>query len=1059
MANTFGPQPCAQAQDYRLPAPGVMVHLSPPLDPPILKGIKVHPENPFRFDFILDKGEGTFSNDQLKNESSKLIKYFLASLTIPENDLWVNLSPYEKDRIIPQKFGLTEMGRDLLAEDYMLKQITATLIYPEDDVGKKFWKKIYEKAVRKYGTTDIPVNTFNKVWIVPEKAVVYENSKVDTAYVVESRLKVMLEQDYLSLQKHGGINSATQKLGKETNQLGSQIVREVVIPELTKEVNENKNFFKLRQVYNSLILATWYKKKIKNSIFLQIYADKGKVKGVNIDDPQEKERIYQKYLKAFKIGVFNYIKEDVDPVSQGTIPRKYFSGGVALLLLADNEKNETKFSGKDVLKIEEALDYVPADYGLFDIEATAMPEGKAPKSDGAMLSEVSEIEIGSRFDSKHKENPNRSILIGLTRDSDGKIQPIFSDSGELRSNREFNGIWGLGWNSNRQVQEIPLSVLGVTKSQVNKTGYWDSIPKEIADLFESGKILVTSNKPAKNGPTKSHYSVLMAVTPESGNHKSEGRSGVILRNGLPVVVNIEGKEFILEIKGLGNAQGGFDADYHFLRGGAQPIESQREFESLQMIRKTKGDSVRAVAEINFSVDGREQGYLIRLSPGSIRATYEDNPALSIKDEEQSKRVRQISRDMGKQMGEFFSQGFIPISHPENLIDVNGGERFIFTDYSDILPMNIFPTEIEGHPLDFFGVILHSLNTVEEIPGYGQLDGFEAFKEGLAGALVEQKRISQVSKQQLLEMSSFKDIRDFLWQKFFAAEYFKAIIKHGASPAYLDGLQDTFDRNLEEKIGEKAREKYKKNNDEIERLLKKQSQLTQEQEDIKKLEDDNNLLERTGFTAKGVKAMTDSEDFKSSLKGLLDSPSLKLMRNLDRSPYKVIWDLWGDNFTRLMVILYHLKEEIEFLEVVRDSIEKDMVPEVEENLKIAKDHVETIKNMTPHQYYQEVSKNPNYTRQTATLPYLKKDQTMMKIAQEYGGIDLSPANMNLLTRTDFSLAAQIDTGIKFHLDPALIKRLQEAPGFVPVVIQIHPVTDLRSFLGLADRQSSQQAASF
>ena len=80
---------------------------------------------------------------------SKLIKYFLASLTIPEKDLWVNLSPYEKDRIIPQSFGLTEMGRDLLAEDYMLKQITASLIYPEDEIGKKFWKRIYEEAAKK----------------------------------------------------------------------------------------------------------------------------------------------------------------------------------------------------------------------------------------------------------------------------------------------------------------------------------------------------------------------------------------------------------------------------------------------------------------------------------------------------------------------------------------------------------------------------------------------------------------------------------------------------------------------------------------------------------------------------------------------------------------------------------------------------------------------------------------------------------------------------------------------------------------------------------------------
>jgi len=319
----------AQAQDFILPKPGIMVSLSPAFAPPMLKGIKVHTDNPLHFDFILDKGDSQLSNEQIKDESSKLIKYFLASLTIPEKDLWVNLSPYEKNRIVPESFGQTEMGRDLLAEDYILKQITASLIYPEGEIGKKFWKRIYEEAVKKFGTTNIPVNTFNKVWIVPEKAVVYENARAGTAYVVESKLKVMLEQDYLSLQKHEGIIAPVQ--GEKTNQLGSQIVREIVIPELTKEVNEDKNFSQLRQVYNSLILATWYKKKIKDSILEQVYTNKNKIAGVNIDDPQEKQRIYERYLQAFKKGAYNYIKEDIDPITQETLPRKYFSGGEELI--------------------------------------------------------------------------------------------------------------------------------------------------------------------------------------------------------------------------------------------------------------------------------------------------------------------------------------------------------------------------------------------------------------------------------------------------------------------------------------------------------------------------------------------------------------------------------------------------------------------------------------------------------------------------------------------------------------------------------------------------------
>ena len=99
-------------------------------------------------------------------------------------------------------------------------------------------------------------------------------------------------------------------------------------------------------MYNSLILATWYKKKIRGSILSQVYADKNKVAGVNIDDPKEKERIYQRYLNAFKKGVYNYIKEEaisslgMTGKQQGILPRKYFSGGI----LWDMDGKETFIS-------------------------------------------------------------------------------------------------------------------------------------------------------------------------------------------------------------------------------------------------------------------------------------------------------------------------------------------------------------------------------------------------------------------------------------------------------------------------------------------------------------------------------------------------------------------------------------------------------------------------------------------------------------------------------------------------------------------------------------------
>ena len=122
--------PPAYAQSLLgLPAPGQVVSLSPSFTPAALRGLIVNPQNPFEFDFIVDVGDTKLSSEVFEEESTKLIKYFLASLTVPEKDLWVNLSPYEKDRIIPNNFGQTEMGRDLLAQDYILKQITASFIY------------------------------------------------------------------------------------------------------------------------------------------------------------------------------------------------------------------------------------------------------------------------------------------------------------------------------------------------------------------------------------------------------------------------------------------------------------------------------------------------------------------------------------------------------------------------------------------------------------------------------------------------------------------------------------------------------------------------------------------------------------------------------------------------------------------------------------------------------------------------------------------------------------------------------------------------------------------
>ncbi len=328
----------AGAQGIILPKAGSMVDVSAPFNPFILRGVKLDPQQPFRFNFIIDQGDAPLHGEAFNEETRRLAGYFLTALTIPEKDLWVNLSPYESGRIIEENFGRTAMGRDILAVDYLLKQITSSLMYPDSPLGKTFWAEVYRRTFEKYGTTDIPMDTFNKVWIVPSRAVVYEKADAQhagvSAYIDNARLKVMLETDYLAASKTTQVLSQTPN---ESAVLTQQIIREVIIPVLEKEVNEGRNFASLRQVYYSMLLAVWFKKKLVQGqlqgrhILSDIFIDRQKTIGNETDDPKaEIGSIYDTYVEAFKKGAYNLVKEEYDLYSQELIPRKYFSGGLLL---------------------------------------------------------------------------------------------------------------------------------------------------------------------------------------------------------------------------------------------------------------------------------------------------------------------------------------------------------------------------------------------------------------------------------------------------------------------------------------------------------------------------------------------------------------------------------------------------------------------------------------------------------------------------------------------------------------------------------------------------------
>ncbi|MCP4651828.1 MAG: hypothetical protein GY858_00360 [Candidatus Omnitrophica bacterium] len=328
-----------------LPLPEGMVRTTSLCNPPILVGIEIDKNNPWRFSFILDTGDNRdLTKDQVKQKADELIEYFFAALTIPEEDLWVNLSPYESNRIIPDELGKTTLGKELLTQDYLLKQLMASLTYPEEEPGKTFWQNVHQEVYKKFGTTNIPISTFNKVWIKPEEIVVYEDG--NKAFLTKPKLKVLLEADYLAMRRSKDyLRKGVDKKSEDAQSISAQITKEIILPEVEQEVNRNRSFTPIRQAVNSVILALWYKNHLKTALLNQIYTDQKKIAGVECSDSQIKEKVYEQYNLAYEKGVYNFIKRERNVGSHKPIRRKYYSGGATLACSERIEKKSTRSQG------------------------------------------------------------------------------------------------------------------------------------------------------------------------------------------------------------------------------------------------------------------------------------------------------------------------------------------------------------------------------------------------------------------------------------------------------------------------------------------------------------------------------------------------------------------------------------------------------------------------------------------------------------------------------------------------------------------------------------------
>lgn len=297
-----------------LPQADVLLKPSPNFSMPVLKGLRIVNNDLANIEFFVDsKDTGNLD----PNEAAKLIQYFIAGLTIPEQDLWVNLSPYEEDRVIEDSLSRTDLGQGLLAQDYVLKQLSSSLSSPNEESGKAYWAKLYQKLSDTLGSTKIPVDTFNKIWISPKAASVKVGNGF--AYIEDAELKVELEKDWIAAESAAVKNYSSMEVSTE-------VWKEKILPIIEEEVNEGENFAALRQMYHSMILAAWFKNSFQKTAFKE-YFDSEKTFGIEALDLDKKNEVYKAYSDAFSKGVYNIKERVYDQATDSYYKRNYFSGG------------------------------------------------------------------------------------------------------------------------------------------------------------------------------------------------------------------------------------------------------------------------------------------------------------------------------------------------------------------------------------------------------------------------------------------------------------------------------------------------------------------------------------------------------------------------------------------------------------------------------------------------------------------------------------------------------------------------------------------------------------
>jgi len=262
----------------------------------------------------------------LNNSSALSAKSFLTCLAVPNSILWVNLNPWEPDRIIDKDLEHTDTGRIMLEADLLMKKNFCMYEDPcTSTAGLEHWKLLENKqaalvksCMERYpgeikDAKNVLFSVATRHWIVPGEFNAYGNG--EEIYVDNPTMAIrsdpvsehaefkIVNQDAKFVSKN--CLECLNQSSKEYNRYAKEIEDERILPLVVQDINRDSKYADLRQIYIALGLAQYYKdhRKPDADLFSEIIKSHN-LTGVEIVTSWDPKDVWNSYVKSYKEGEY-----------------------------------------------------------------------------------------------------------------------------------------------------------------------------------------------------------------------------------------------------------------------------------------------------------------------------------------------------------------------------------------------------------------------------------------------------------------------------------------------------------------------------------------------------------------------------------------------------------------------------------------------------------------------------------------------------------------------------------------------------------------------------------